>query len=615
MRLFRLITAPVLFTVLSFAQSNSILNPFNIIASKCCQLENPTHIIPPRNMSSLNCPQPHYPFNLTIDASLCVNHTSAELKQCFSAEALNRNIIIQSLTRMNNTIYISYTYNCKTYTLYSIFVVIVFLVLFFIITIILVAIFCVIMQNQRKRKLHLRGIACPQANIVTVENGMEHTNKRPGLNNADYSEETHIQSGNSNTDPFPFRYITVPSNPLRLPIEENCYSFNLDFTEPSPAFTYEPLNLHITKKFDISPPRSPAPVGKQSSVFTFDLPDRLDQELSSIVTPTNLIDDLAPFPSFSRTESLFPNGSVNSPLDYFQRSQSAVVSSNDMDSQQLCSRRGIQLKLDLTYETQSDVCSNQQSLNLSRRINSEQLVQILINEEDLSTEYSNVPMNKDKVAIPGTGHKNRYADILPNRCSRVILQETNSDVITTYINANHISSQDKKKSYIAAQGPLKHTVDDFWRMVVENNTSIIVMITTLEEIEQSRCYKYWPQNGQTECYGRTKVTFVSQKKGLDYVKTYFKVSLTQSLHYKHVTHYRYTTWPDHGVPSSPNPILKLIREVNDTMVDTSAPIVIHCSAGVGRTGCYIAIDIGQDQLTKSSSVDILGTLCSMRRDR
>ena len=66
-----------------------------------------------------------------------------------------------------------------------------------------------------------------------------------------------------------------------------------------------------------------------------------------------------------------------------------------------------------------------------------------------------------------------------------------------------------------------------------------------------------------------------------------------------MTHYRYTTWPDHGVPSSPNPILKLIREVNDTMVDTSAPIVIHCSAGVGRTGCYIAIDIGQDQLTVS----------------
>ena len=185
------------------------------------------------------------------------------------------------------------------------------------------------MQNQRKRKLHLRGITCPQANIVTVENGMEHANKRPGLNSADYSEETNIQSGNSNT----FRYKTVPSNHLRLPIEENCNSFNLNFTEPSSAytyepssaFTYEPLNLHVTKKFDISPPRSPAPVGKQSSVFTFDFPDRLDQELSSIVTPTDLTDNLAPFPSFSRTESLFPNGSVISPHDYLLRSQSAVV--------------------------------------------------------------------------------------------------------------------------------------------------------------------------------------------------------------------------------------------------------------------------------------------------
>ena len=178
------------------------------------------------------------------------------------------------------------------------------------------------MRNQRKRKLHLRGIACPQVNIVTVENGMEHTNKRPDLNSAVLSEESHIRSESSNTDPF--RYLTVPSHPLRLPIEENCNSFNLNFTEPSSAFTYEPLNLHIPKKFDISPPRSPAPVGKQSSVFTFDLPDRLDQELSSTVTP-NLIDDLAPFPSFSRTESLFPNGSIVSPQDYFQRSQSAVV--------------------------------------------------------------------------------------------------------------------------------------------------------------------------------------------------------------------------------------------------------------------------------------------------
>ncbi|KAI6659947.1 hypothetical protein LOD99_14287 [Oopsacas minuta] len=608
MGVFRLITVSLLFAVSSFAfaQSSSNSDPFSLILSQCCGLTIPTPTVSSSNMSYQYCSDLR--FNTTINATLC-NKDVTELKQCISVEAINQGFVIQNINRTNNIIDIIYTYNCNTYILFWIFVVVVFLFLCIIPVILVAVIICIIMQNQRKRKLHLRGIPCQEVNILTVENGMEHTNKRTGLNSSEIDGDARIHSGNLSTEAY--QNNAISSVPSRL--EENCYSFTSHFTEATSTFVYETSN-----HFDFSPPRSPAPVSHKSSVFTFDLPDRLEHEMSSVIepiTPANLLEDIPAF-SLIRADSLVQNDPVSLSQCLYQRSQSACVSSEDMNSQQLGLRRGIQLKLDLTYENQTDLSSNEKSLNLSRRISAEQLIQILTNEEDLSTEYSSVPMNKDKVAIPGTGHKNRYPDILPNRCSRVILRETNSDVITGYINANHICSLDKNKSYIAAQGPLKHTADDFWRMVIEKNSSIIVMITTIEETDQSRCYKYWPQNGESECYGRTKVTFISQSRELDYVKTYFKVSLTQSMEYKLVTHYRYTTWPDHGVPSSPDPILKLIREVNSININSvNSPIIIHCSAGVGRTGCYIAIDIGQEQLIKSSSVDILGTLCSMRRER
>lgn len=188
----------------------------------------------------------------------------------------------------------------------------------------------------------------------------------------------------------------------------------------------------------------------------------------------------------------------------------------------------------------------------------------------------------------------------------------------------------KRNCYVATQGPLPSTFGDFWRMIWEQQTATIVMMTKLEERNRLKCDQYWPSKG-TQIYGNTmQVTLVDFTELATYsirtfviapVNTYAQIQLTNNsnnLNYemrREVKHFQYTAWPDHGVPDHPTPFLMFLRRVRNANPTDAGPIVVHCSAGVGRTGCYIVIDTMLERLKQEKSVDIYGHVTCLRAQR
>uniref|UniRef100_A0A8C9XHV9 Receptor-type tyrosine-protein phosphatase C n=1 Tax=Sander lucioperca TaxID=283035 RepID=A0A8C9XHV9_SANLU len=213
--------------------------------------------------------------------------------------------------------------------------------------------------------------------------------------------------------------------------------------------------------------------------------------------------------------------------------------------------------------------------------------------------------------------KNRYVDILPYDYNRVQLTTGNGETGSDYINASFIDGYKESKKYIAAQGPKDETVSDFWRMVWEQQSSIIVMVTRCEEGNRVKCAQYWPSpDRETEIFAEFIVKLNSEDHCPDY--TIRHLSLTNKREKnseREVTHIQFMSWPDHGVPGEPHLLLKLRRRVNAFKNFFSGPIVIHCSAGVGRTGTYIGIDAMMEGLEAEGRVDIYGYVVRLRRQR
>ncbi|XP_031969035.1 tyrosine-protein phosphatase non-receptor type 5 isoform X3 [Corvus cornix cornix] len=199
----------------------------------------------------------------------------------------------------------------------------------------------------------------------------------------------------------------------------------------------------------------------------------------------------------------------------------------------------------------------------------------------LQAEFFEIPMNfvdPKEYDIPGLVRKNRYKTILPNPHSRVCLTSADQDdPLSSYINANYIRGYGgQEKVYIATQGPIVNTVTDFWRMVWQERSPIIVMITNIEEMNE---------------------------KGEEV---------------RNLKHYWYTSWPDQKTPDQAPPLLQLVLEVEEAMQsaeEKNAPVIVHCSAGIGRTGCFIATSVCCKQLKNEGIVDILRTACQLRLDR
>ncbi|MCI4383758.1 hypothetical protein PGIGA_G00030160 [Pangasianodon gigas] len=210
--------------------------------------------------------------------------------------------------------------------------------------------------------------------------------------------------------------------------------------------------------------------------------------------------------------------------------------------------------------------------------------------------------------------KNRYVDILPYDYNRVPLSHGGSD---DYINASFIEGYKESNKYIAAQGPKEETVGDFWTMIWEQKTSIIVMVTRCEEGNKNKCAQYWPSlERETEIFDDLVVKIKGEENCPDYIIRHLTLmNRKEKAVEREVTHIQFTSWPDHGVPSDPGLLLKLRRRVNSFKNFFSGPIVVHCSAGVGRTGTYISIDAMIESLEAEGRVDIYGYVVKLRRQR
>ncbi|XP_016108539.1 receptor-type tyrosine-protein phosphatase delta isoform X13 [Sinocyclocheilus grahami] len=225
--------------------------------------------------------------------------------------------------------------------------------------------------------------------------------------------------------------------------------------------------------------------------------------------------------------------------------------------------------------------------------------------QQFTWEHSNLEVNKPK---------NRYANVIAYDHSRVLLSAIDGIPGSDYINANYIDGYRKQNAYIATQGALPETFGDFWRMIWEQRSSNIVMMTKLEERSRVKCDQYWP-NRATETYGLIQVTLLDTVELATYCVRTFALYKNGSSEKREVRQFQFTAWPDHGVPEHPTPFLAFLRRVKSCNPPDAGPMVVHCSAGVGRTGCFIVIDAMLERIKHEKTVDIYGHVTLMRAQR
>ncbi|XP_040209925.1 receptor-type tyrosine-protein phosphatase mu isoform X13 [Rana temporaria] len=209
--------------------------------------------------------------------------------------------------------------------------------------------------------------------------------------------------------------------------------------------------------------------------------------------------------------------------------------------------------------------------------------------------------------------KNRYGNIIAYDHSRVRLQSIEDEASSDYINGNYIDGYHRPNHYIATQGPMQETAYDFWRMVWHENTASIVMVTNLVEVGRVKCCKYWPDD--TEIYKDIKVTLIETELLAEYVIRTFAVEKRGIHEIREIRQFHFTGWPDHGVPYHATGLLGFVRQVKVKSPPNAGPLVIHCSAGAGRTGCFIVIDIMLDMAEREGVVDIYNCVRELRSRR
>ncbi|KAK7101801.1 hypothetical protein V1264_020126 [Littorina saxatilis] len=238
--------------------------------------------------------------------------------------------------------------------------------------------------------------------------------------------------------------------------------------------------------------------------------------------------------------------------------------------------------------------------------------------ETIDQEFESLPTGLTEAHDTGAKdenyYKNRFKSILPYEDTRVVLHGNPDPGFNNYINASVVAGVASPKAYIAAQGPNKNTVPDFWRMVWQEQVTHVVMLTNLKEGKKKKCEQYWPPPGKKIRYGSFDVTGLEAYGRANYVMRTFEVA-TENGSVRRVTQYHYTMWPDHGIPTTTG-LVDFWRTVRTShRQQPSSPLVVHCSAGVGRTGTFIGLDILMDQLQQQQHVDICKVVNDMRNDR
>ncbi|XP_043372324.1 receptor-type tyrosine-protein phosphatase eta isoform X5 [Dermochelys coriacea] len=232
-------------------------------------------------------------------------------------------------------------------------------------------------------------------------------------------------------------------------------------------------------------------------------------------------------------------------------------------------------------------------------------------------ELRSVGIHQPKFAAELTENrgKNRYNNVLPYDISRVKLS-IQTHPTDDYINANYMPGYNSKKEFIAAQGPLPNTVQDFWRMIWEKNIYAIVMLTKCVEQGRTKCEEYWPDKG-SNYYDNITVTLVSEYVLPEWTIRDFTVEDNDATESHTVRQFHFTSWPDHGVPETTDLLINFRHLVQENMSHSppDSPTLVHCSAGVGRTGTFIAIDRLIQQIEMENTSDVYGIVYDLRMHR
>ncbi|XP_058856002.1 receptor-type tyrosine-protein phosphatase V-like isoform X2 [Acipenser ruthenus] len=279
------------------------------------------------------------------------------------------------------------------------------------------------------------------------------------------------------------------------------------------------------------------------------------------------------------------------PLPYPQGKQQTPNNCSTADKQQLSTSQGGQ---------------QQQGQEQSHEIRSRKELRDVGNEQTKTT--AELEANKSK---------NRYQSVLPYDHSIVKLTPIDSEPNSDYINANFIPGYSSLQEFICTQGPLRSTMTDFWRMVWEQNVRSVVMLTLCKEHGKVLCEPYWPALDSTQGYGQVEVTTLSQSCSQDWRVSQLKLYHSSTHTERRVSHFYYTAWPDCGVPRTPASMTSFTEHVREQLNKTegAGPTVVHCSAGVGRTGTFITLDWLLQQLKSGSAVDVPGIVHKLRRSR
>ncbi|KAG7331770.1 hypothetical protein KOW79_005739 [Hemibagrus wyckioides] len=275
--------------------------------------------------------------------------------------------------------------------------------------------------------------------------------------------------------------------------------------------------------------------------------------------------------------------------------------------------------------------------DVSSKANTDEMckhLELRLEEERLFAEYEQIPKKRPEcnlatATLPDNTERNRFRDVVPYEDNRVELVP-NKENNTGYINASHIKMliRGEEWHYIATQGPLPNTSHDFWQMVWEQGVNVIAMVTAEEEGGRSKSHRYWPKLGSkhnSATHGKFKVTTKFRTDSGCYATTGLKVKHLLSGQERTVWHLQYTDWPEHGCPEYVQGFLAYLEEIQsvrrhtNSMLDASKnpkpPVVIHCSAGVGRTGVVILTELMISCLEHNERVEVPVMLNHLRQQR
>ncbi|MFT7800375.1 tyrosine-protein phosphatase non-receptor type 3 isoform X1 [Arapaima gigas] len=261
---------------------------------------------------------------------------------------------------------------------------------------------------------------------------------------------------------------------------------------------------------------------------------------------------------------------------------------------------------------QSEHCGDSLEESMAHLKRGLQTGTLLIQFEQLYRRKPGMTMNDARLSQ--NMEKNRYKDVLPYDATRVVLENKEED----YINASHVKMEvpavEVVNHYLASQGPLSHTCSHFWKAIWEQQAHVIIMLTTLTERGRPKCHQYWPDPPELHKYGTLQVCCHSEECNLAYVIRELALTNTETGEERAVTHLQYVAWPDHGVPDDPSDFLDFVKCVQQKKGDTK-PLMVHCSAGIGRTGVFITMETAMKLIEKGRPVYPLDLVRRLRDQR